>query len=201
MALNENTPIRDPRRIGKNRQMGVKKKRNPGTTGQTWTIIPITQQLEMKRMWMEGRNITEISEATNRDRTTVAKIVRSKDMQEYVDRLQEELYDSAGDFVATVKNKAKEKSGWELAYRLLKHMGVIQDRLPLPTAQQMMVLSGSKEENEAVQQMMARMARIAYLRSKVYGTKFLPESVDEKELKASEVAEEGSQVDSEGEDE
>src|SRR5277367_2166215 len=74
--------------------------------------VPPAQQEKMKQMFIDGQSISEIARDTGRDFKTVAKIVRSADMQEFMEECKNktwELIPDALDMIANEMQQAPDK--------------------------------------------------------------------------------------------
>jgi hypothetical protein len=69
------------------REVPIKKRSRTGTTS-----IPFPQRQRIKQQFVAGKNISQIAREEKRHWTTVAKIVKEKDVQEYVEDLRARFY-------------------------------------------------------------------------------------------------------------
>ena len=72
-----------------------------------------------------GESIRQIAREERRDRATVTKIVRSDEMQGFVQKMRERLYGLAPDAMSAVEHSLKQKQDARLAYRLLVDIGIV----------------------------------------------------------------------------
>jgi hypothetical protein len=80
--------------------------------------------------YITGESIREISREEGRARPTVTKIVRSDEVQAYVQAMRERFYGLGTDALAAVQHALQQQKDAQLAYRLLMDIGVV------PTAEQ-----------------------------------------------------------------
>src|SRR5713101_5721974 len=71
----------------RNREVPIKKRSRTGTTS-----IPFPQRARIKQQFVAGTNVSQIAREEKRHWTTVAKIVKEKDVQEYVEDLRARFY-------------------------------------------------------------------------------------------------------------
>jgi len=114
-----------------------------------------------------GQTIREISRIEGRARDTVARIVKSDEMQTFVEEMRERFYGLGCDALETLRHGLQEQKDGRLAYQLLTDIGVIpgaserQIPAPQPTAED--------NENTRVQNIMSRLMRVAFERARVFG--------------------------------
>jgi hypothetical protein len=77
------------------------------------------------QQYIEGKSIRQISRDEQRDRATVTKIVRSDEMQGFVQRMRERFYGFAFDAMDAVEHSLKQQNDARLAYRMLSDIGVV----------------------------------------------------------------------------
>lgn len=77
-----------------------------------------------------GESIREIAREEGRDRATVTKIVRSEEMQVFVQKMRERFYGLAFDAMNAVEYSLQKQPDGRLGYQLLRDVGVV------PTAEQ-----------------------------------------------------------------
>src|SRR5580704_10176759 len=102
----------------------------PIPTKMTRTIIPAPQSARIMQRHIAGESIREIARVEGRDRATVTKIVRSDEMQVFVQNLRERFYGLAFDAMNAVERSLQHQQDARLGYQLLRDIGVI------PTAEQ-----------------------------------------------------------------
>jgi hypothetical protein len=77
------------------------------------------------QQYIEGKSIRQISRDEQRDRATVTKIVRSDEMQGFVQRMRERFYGFAFDAMDAVEHSLKQQNDARLAYRMLCDIGIV----------------------------------------------------------------------------
>jgi hypothetical protein len=108
-------------RVSRNREVPRKKYSREGTTS-----IPFPQRERIKQQFVAGKNISQIAKTEKRHWTTVAKIVKEQDVQEYVEDLRAHFYGALENVLIAVMQYVKNgKDGGLLGYRMLVDAGVI----------------------------------------------------------------------------
>lgn len=104
-----------------NREVPIKKSSRTGTTS-----VPFPQRQRIKQQFVAGKNVSQIAREERRHWTTVAKIVKEKDVQEYVEDLRARFYGELENVLIAVMQYVKNgKDGGLLGYRMLVDAGVI----------------------------------------------------------------------------
>jgi hypothetical protein len=117
IAANHGSPTR-------NRQVPIKNRSRTGTTS-----IPFPQRARIKQQFVAGKNVSQIAREEKRHWTTVAKIVKEKDVQEYVEDLRAKFYGELENVLIAVMQYVKNgKDGGLLGYRMLVDAGVIPQK-------------------------------------------------------------------------
>ena len=75
--------------------------------------------------YVRGESIRQIARDEKRDRATVTKIVRSDEMQGFVQKMRERFYGFAFDAMNAVEHSLKQQNDARLAYRMLSDIGVV----------------------------------------------------------------------------
>jgi hypothetical protein len=108
----------------RNREVPRQKRSRRGTTS-----IPFPQKARIKQHFVAGENISQIAREEKRHWTTVAKIVKEKDVQEYVEDLRAKFYGTLEDvLIAVIQYVKNGKDGGLLGYRMLVDAGVIPQK-------------------------------------------------------------------------
>ena len=102
----------------------------PKRTKKPLSRIPAPQSERILQRYITGESIREISREEGRARPTVTKIVRSDEVQAYVQAMRERFYGLGTDALAAVQHALQQQKDPQLAYRLLIDLGVV------PTAEQ-----------------------------------------------------------------
>jgi len=79
----------------------------------------------MIQRYIAGQSIRQIAREERRDRATVTKIVRSDEMQAFVQKMRERFYGFAFDAMNAVEHSLKQQNDARLAYRMLSDIGVV----------------------------------------------------------------------------
>jgi len=75
--------------------------------------------------YVGGESIRQITRDEKRDRATVTKIVRSDEMQGFVEKMRERFYGLAFDAMNAVEHSLKQQNDARLAYRILSDIGIV----------------------------------------------------------------------------
>ena len=75
--------------------------------------------------YVGGESIRQIAREENRDRATVTKIVRSDEMQAFVQKMRERFYGLAFDAMNSVEHSLQHQNDARLGYRILTDIGVV----------------------------------------------------------------------------
>src|ERR1019366_6741193 len=97
----------------------------PKCTKERPSRIPAPQSERILQRYITGESIREISREEGRARQTVTKIVRSDQMQSYVQAMREHFYGLGDDALAAVQHALQQQKDAQLAYRLLIDIGVV----------------------------------------------------------------------------
>jgi hypothetical protein len=97
----------------------------PRSTKKPRTIVPPPQSARIMQRYVGGESIRQIARDEERDRATVTKIVRSDEMQGFVQKMRERLYGFAFDAMNSVEHSLKQQNDARLAYRMLSDIGVV----------------------------------------------------------------------------
>jgi hypothetical protein len=109
----------------RNREVPIKKRSRTGTTS-----IPFPQRARIKQRFVAGKNISQIAKIENRHWTTVAKIVRERDVREHVEDLRAKFYGTLEDvLIAVIRYVKNGKDGGLLGYKMLVDAGVIPQKV------------------------------------------------------------------------
>jgi hypothetical protein len=75
--------------------------------------------------YIDGKSIRQIAREEKRDRATVTKIVRSNEMQGFVQTMRERFYGLAFDAMNAVEHSLQEQHDARLGYRILADIGIV----------------------------------------------------------------------------
>jgi hypothetical protein len=96
-----------------------KSSRNPRT------IVPPPQSARIMQRYIAGDSVRQIAREEQRDRATVTKIVRSDEMNAFVQKMREEYYGLAFEAMDAVRHTLKVQKDGRLGHQLLEDIGVI----------------------------------------------------------------------------
>ena len=97
----------------------------PRSTKKPRTIVSPPQSARIMQRYVGGESIRQIAREEQRDRATVTKVVRSDEMQGFVQKMRERLYGLAPDAMSAVEHSLKQQSDARLAYRILTDIGIV----------------------------------------------------------------------------
>jgi len=108
----------------RNREVPIKRRSRAGTSS-----VPFPQRQRIKQQFVAGKNVSQIAKIENRHWTTVARIVKEQDVQEYVEDRRARFYGTLEDVLFAVMQYVKNgKDGGLLGYRMLVDAGVIPQK-------------------------------------------------------------------------
>lgn len=87
--------------------------------------IPAPQIERIKQRHIMGQSQREIARAEGRSRPAIAKIVKGKEMQAFVQEMRERFYGLAPDALATIEYAMREQKDARIAYEILRDAGVV----------------------------------------------------------------------------
>src|ERR1700732_2236626 len=132
--------------------------------GNTGSQVPAPQQLRIIEKYMRGTSIRQIAEEEDRARQTVAKVVRAPEVQGYIAKLREQVIALGDEMVKSVQFALRNELDGQLAYAMLKDIGVMQ-----PRAQGQLESQPTAEQWK--QEWMKRLDVLALERNAVYGSR------------------------------
>jgi hypothetical protein len=97
----------------------------PKPTKKTRILIPPPQVDRITQRYVAGESTRKIARGEHRDRATVTKIVRSKEMNSFVHQMRERLYGLGCDALAAVEYELRVRKNGRLGYQLLADIGVV----------------------------------------------------------------------------
>jgi len=152
--------------------------------------IPFPQRDRIKRKFISGKNISQIAREEGRHWDSVARIVKEKDVEEYVLGVRERFYGALEEMLSAAINYAKTgKDGGWLAYQMLKDGGVIPDERML---QQMLAApqpaspkkTSPEKEDSAAKRIAVAMVEDAIRRNRFFGLPLAEADEAEEEVRA-----------------
>ena len=87
--------------------------------------VPPPQKLRILQKYAAGQSVLQISREEHRDRQTVARVVKSEEMQQFIQQMREEFFGLAGDAIAAVRYTLQHEKDGKLGLQLLECMGVV----------------------------------------------------------------------------
>ena len=136
------------------------------------TIVPPPQSARIVGRFIAGESVRSIARAENRDRATVAKIVKGPEVLQLVAAIRAQFFGAAEIAMQVVLEELRNpnnKTRGQLAYQLLKDAAVI------PTEHQRELLSAQQQivpedcHRERVKQIMSGLMEGAIARCAAYG--------------------------------
>jgi len=111
--------------IDRRRKLRATNQNQPRSTKKPRTIVPPPQSARIMQRYVGGESIRQIAREERRDRATITKIVRSDEMQGFVQRMRERFYGFACDAMDAVDHSLKQQNDARLAYRMLSDIGIV----------------------------------------------------------------------------
>jgi hypothetical protein len=105
-------------------QFGATCQNQPSSTNKARTIVPPPQSARIMQRHIAGESIRQIAREERRDRATVTKIVRSDEMQVFVQKMRERFYGLIPEALATIDYALREQKDARIAYDILRDVGV-----------------------------------------------------------------------------
>jgi hypothetical protein len=97
----------------------------PSSAKKPRTIVPAPQSARMIQRYVDGQSIRQIAREERRDRATVTKIVRSEEVQVFVQKMRERFYGLAFDAMSAVEHSLQQQNDARLGYRILSDIGIV----------------------------------------------------------------------------
>ena len=146
--------------------------------------IPPAQQEKMKEMFLSGKFISEIAEETGRDWKTVAKIVKSADMTQYMDQCKSKAMEIIPDILEMVQkemqkapNKDRVKAGIDFLARARIFEESRTPAQPVPAFQD---VDSDEQERREIKKVIEAFAEITMETHRIFGLE-MPELEPAKE--------------------
>lgn len=108
----------------------------PRSTKRPSAIVPPPQSARIMQRYVSGESIRQIAREEHRDRATVTKIVRSDEMNIFVQGMRERLYGLGIDAMDAIQHGLQKQKDARLGYQLLTDIGVVpspQERCEIAT--------------------------------------------------------------------
>jgi hypothetical protein len=106
-------------------QLQTARQNPPFPTKNSGTIMPPPQSARIMQRYVSGESIRRIAREEQRDRATVTKIVRSDEMNAFVQKLREEYYGLGFEAMDAVRHALRIQKDGRLGHQLLEDIGVI----------------------------------------------------------------------------
>jgi hypothetical protein len=97
----------------------------PRSTKNSRTIVPPPQSARIMERYISGASIRQIAREEQRDRATVTKIVRSDEMQTFVQQMRERFYGLGFDALGAVQHALQIQKDARIGYQILTDIGVV----------------------------------------------------------------------------
>jgi hypothetical protein len=110
-----------------------------------------------------GQSQREIAREENRSRPAIARIVKSEQMTEYVQKIREEFNGLAGDAVSALRFALRKQKDARVALEVLRNIGLF---VPSEIKEQ----AAEVAEDRLTLEWATRLALLAIQKSKIYGT-------------------------------
>jgi hypothetical protein len=110
-------PLRHTQKAS-NQRLRVIHRDQPRSTKKPRTIVPPPQSARITQRYINGESIRQIARDEKRDRATVTKIVRSVEMQLFVQKMREKFYGLAFDAMTLSSTPCNNKTmpAWAIGY-------------------------------------------------------------------------------------
>jgi hypothetical protein len=140
--------------------------KKPKATKQIHFHVPEPQRERIMKRFISGDGIRKISRDEHRSRGTVSRIVKSTEVQSYVQGLRAEYYGLGSEALDAVRRTLRKCTDGKIAYQLLADIGVVpgqndRERLNITP------LAASDEEAQ-VQVIMGKMIQCAAYRAATF---------------------------------
>ena len=137
----------------------------------TGSMMPLPQQAEAKKLYAEGKTISEISRELKRDWKTIAKVVRTEDMERYLDEMEKRVAEMIPDALNTLQGSLKVgKHKAQLSYGLVRDYILRRRQRVAPILQTAALTPAGIEaaDEEAVKKMIAGFTETVIATHKIF---------------------------------
>lgn len=128
--------------------------------------IPPPQRERILQKHVAGKSIAEISREENRNRETVAKIVRSDEMREHVNHARERLYGLIDIAIKALLHRLEKENDGQLAYKILVDTSVVPT---VAERAQVQKSPESEDEHLVVARLAATLIKGGIQKNRAYG--------------------------------
>jgi hypothetical protein len=157
------------------------------------TIIPAPQSTRIVGRFIAGESVRSIARAENRDRATVAKIVRGPEVHQYIGELRARFFGAMEIAMETLleelNNPDTKTRGW-LAFEMLKDGGVVPNRNQTMELESQPKQPGPESEDAAIQKIAVQIVKGAIEKHRFFGIP-LPEADEAEQSLLAEAKENG----------
>jgi len=132
--------------------------------------IPAPQRIRVMQLYALGKNQTAIAKQEKLNRETVGRIVRSEEMNDFVEQIRAQFRGLSELAIAALHQQLQEggKEAIEIAWRVLETNGIIPPEGQAVNYSTQMQDASANEENESVQKTLSAFGRIAMERARVF---------------------------------
>ena len=122
------------------------------------------------QLYALGKNQTAIAKQEKLNRETVGRIVRSEEMNDFVEQIRAQFRGLSELAIAALHQQLQEggKEAIEIAWRVLETNGIIPPEGQAVNYSTQMQDASANEENESVQKTLSAFGRIAMERARVF---------------------------------
>lgn len=149
--------------------------------------IPAPQRIRVMQLYALGKNQTAIAKQEKLSRETVGKIVRSEEMNEFVEDMRGRFRGLCDLAMEALRRELREhgKEAIEIAWRVLESNGIIPPRGQAVNH----IVEDAPTEDQSVQKMLSAFGRIAMQRARAFNAPFpeLEEAAEQAGVKLNEV--------------
>lgn len=137
----------------------------------TGSQMPLPQQAEAKKLYAEGKTISEVARELHRDWRTIAKVVRTEDQERYLDELDRRLGEMVPDAMETLQKSIKfGKHKAQLSYGLVRDYILRRKQRQIAPSLPMTVQATMEQQDEkAVKETIAAFAEMAIETHRIFG--------------------------------
>lgn len=138
----------------------------------TGTYMPLPQQAEAKKLYASGKTIAEVARELNKNWRTIAKVVRTEDMERYLDEMEKQLAEMIPDALNTLQSSLKVgKHKAQLSYGLVRdYILRRRQRQGMQQVVPMTVQATMEQQDEkAVKETIAAFAEMAIETHRIFG--------------------------------
>jgi hypothetical protein len=128
--------------------------------------IPPPHRMRVLQKYVAGKSTVEIGREEGRNRESIAKIVRSDEMREYVHRMRKAFYSLGDSALVAMRHALEVEKDGQLAYKILTDIGAVPTA---PERQQIQDAAVWKSEEDAVLTIAAKIFAGGIAKLRLYG--------------------------------